>query len=129
MSTPVPLFNARARLLHWMMAPLVVAMLFIGIGMLSTTSSAYALLLAIHKPLGAALLVIAATHGYMALRSIQLHTGSLAWLSFVVTASLGIAFYIRKKPPLFKWHKRAALFSVLLVLLHLFFPGALYYLM
>ncbi len=83
----------------------------------------------IHKPLGAALLVIAATHGYMALRSIQLHTGSLAWLSFVVTASLGIAFYIRKKPPLFKWHKRAALFSVLLVLLHLLFPGALYYLM
>lgn len=58
MSTPVPLFNARARLLHWMMAPLVVAMLFIGIGMLSTTSSAYALLLAIHKPLGAAILVL-----------------------------------------------------------------------
>ena len=58
MSTPVPLFNARARLLHWMMAPLVVAMLFIGIGMLSTTSSAYALLLAIHKPLGTAILVL-----------------------------------------------------------------------
>ncbi|WP_027078995.1 cytochrome b [Luteimonas mephitis] len=58
MSTPVPLFHARARLLHWMMAPLVVAMLFIGIGMLSTTSSAYALLLAIHKPLGVAILVL-----------------------------------------------------------------------
>lgn len=58
MSTPAPLFHARARLLHWMMAPLVVAMLFIGIGMLSTTSSAYALLLAIHKPLGAAILVL-----------------------------------------------------------------------
>jgi len=58
MSTPVPLFHARARLLHWLMAPLVVAMLFIGIGMLSTTSSAYALLLAIHKPLGAAILVL-----------------------------------------------------------------------
>jgi len=58
MSTPVPLFHARARLLHWMMAPLVVAMLFIGIGMLSTTSSAYALLLAIHKPLGTAILVL-----------------------------------------------------------------------
>ena len=58
MSTPAPLFHARARLLHWMMAPLVVAMLFIGIGMLSTTSSAYALLLAIHKPLGVAILVL-----------------------------------------------------------------------
>jgi len=58
MSTQTPPFHARARLLHWLMAPLVVAMLFIGIGMLSTTSSAYALLLAIHKPLGAAILVL-----------------------------------------------------------------------
>jgi len=52
------LFDARARLLHWLMAPLLVAMLFIGIGMVSTTSSTYALLLAIHKPLGAAILVL-----------------------------------------------------------------------
>src|SRR3546814_19132444 len=33
-------------------------MLFIGVGMVSTTSSTYALLLAIHKPLGAAILVL-----------------------------------------------------------------------
>ncbi|MFC3714672.1 cytochrome b [Luteimonas soli] len=58
MSTPTAPFHAKARLLHWLMAPLVVAMLFIGIGMLSTTESAYALLLAIHKPLGAAILVL-----------------------------------------------------------------------
>src|SRR3546814_17112317 len=58
MSTPTILFDARARLLHWLMAPLLIAMLFIGIGMVSTTSSAYALLLAIHKPLGAAILVL-----------------------------------------------------------------------
>ncbi len=57
MSAPTR-FTARARLLHWLMAPMVVAMLFIGIGMLSTTSSAYALLLSIHKPLGAAILVL-----------------------------------------------------------------------
>jgi len=55
MSTPTTPFHPKARLLHWLMAPLVIAMLFIGIGMLSTTSSAYALLLAIHKPLGAAI--------------------------------------------------------------------------
>src|SRR3546814_10476605 len=33
-------------------------MLFIGVGMVSTTSSTYSLLLAIHKPLGAAILVL-----------------------------------------------------------------------
>jgi cytochrome b561 len=58
MSTPTTPFHPKARLLHWLMAPLVIAMLFIGIGMLSTTSSAYALLLAIHKPLGATILVL-----------------------------------------------------------------------
>jgi len=83
----------------------------------------------IHKPLGLTLILIAAVHGYMALGSIRLHTGALAWLAFAVTAGLGIAFYRRKKPPLFKWHKRAALISALLVLLHLLFPSALYYLL
>ncbi|GAA3925443.1 cytochrome b [Luteimonas lutimaris] len=68
MSTQTPPFHARARLLHWLMAPLVVAMLFIGIGMLSTTSSAYALLLAIHKPLGAAILVLVLLRIYTRLR-------------------------------------------------------------
>jgi len=58
MNTPTTLFHARARLLHWLMAPLLLAMLFIGLGMQSTTSPAYALLLAIHKPLGAAVLVL-----------------------------------------------------------------------
>ena len=82
-----------------------------------------------HKPLGLTLLAIAATHGYMALLSIQWHTGTLAWLGFVATASLGIAYYYTKKPPVFKWHKGAALVAVLLVLTHLFFPNLLYYLM
>jgi len=58
MSTPATEFDFKARLLHWLMAPLVIAMLFVGIGMLSTTSSAYALLLAIHKPMGAAILAL-----------------------------------------------------------------------
>ncbi len=83
----------------------------------------------IHKPLGIALFVIAATHGYMALGFFQWHTGSIAWLAFSVTASLGIALYFRRKPALFKLHKGAALTAVLLVLVHLLFPSLLYYLL
>lgn len=83
---------------------------------------------AMHKPLGIALLLIAAIHGYLALRALRWHTGTLVFLAFAATVSLGIAFYRKKKPALFKWHKRLALVSVLLVLLHLIFPGALYYL-
>lgn len=58
MNSPTTRFDMKARVLHWLMAPLVLAMLFIGIGMVSTTSPRYALLLAIHKPLGAAILVL-----------------------------------------------------------------------
>jgi cytochrome b561 len=40
------------------MAPLIVAMLFIGVGMVATVSRAHDTLIAIHKPLGIALLLL-----------------------------------------------------------------------
>ena len=58
MSAPVTQFNLHARLLHWLMALMIVAMLFIGVGMVSTTTDTYARLVAIHKPLGVAILVL-----------------------------------------------------------------------
>lgn len=51
-------FAASSRLLHWLMAVLVIAMLFIGVGMVSTVSERYALLVSIHKPLGIAILAL-----------------------------------------------------------------------
>ena len=51
-------FSPLARLLHWTMAPLIIAMLFIGVGMVATVSHAHTTLIAIHKPLGIALLVL-----------------------------------------------------------------------
>jgi cytochrome b561 len=51
-------FAASSRLLHWLMAVLVIAMLFIGVGMVSTVSARYALLVSIHKPLGIAILAL-----------------------------------------------------------------------
>ncbi|MGI6005481.1 MAG: hypothetical protein ACOX88_08750 [Christensenellales bacterium] len=80
---------------------------------------------AAHKPLGICLLLLAAVHGYLALGALRLHTGTLAGIMIFITVVLGIIFYIKKKPALFKWHKRAALITVLLTLLHLLFPGAL----
>lgn len=52
-------FAPSARLLHWLMAILIIAMLFIGITMAATVSPAYATLVGIHKPLGIAILVLA----------------------------------------------------------------------
>jgi cytochrome b561 len=51
-------FSPLARLLHWTMAPLIVAMLFIGVGMVATVSRAHETLVALHRPLGIALLLL-----------------------------------------------------------------------
>ncbi|NKJ51377.1 cytochrome B [Burkholderia sp. SG-MS1] len=57
--SPTPThFSPLARLLHWTMAPLIVAMLFIGVGMVGSVSRAHNTLIAIHKPLGIALLLL-----------------------------------------------------------------------
>jgi cytochrome b561 len=53
-----PQFTALTRLLHWLMAALVLTMLFIGVGMVSTVSPRYHALIAIHRPLGIAILVL-----------------------------------------------------------------------
>jgi cytochrome b561 len=53
-------FNLLARFLHWTMAVLILAMLLIGLGMVSTVSPRYHELLSIHRPIGAVILVLAA---------------------------------------------------------------------
>src|ERR1700716_2720289 len=51
-------FPAASRLLHWIMAPMIVAMLFIGVGMAASVSPRYDLLVSIHRPLGIAIFVL-----------------------------------------------------------------------
>src|SRR5207302_7776741 len=52
-------FTAFSRLLHWTMAIMVLAMLFIGIGMVASLSN-YHWLISIHKPLGILILILVA---------------------------------------------------------------------
>jgi cytochrome b561 len=52
-------FTPIQRLLHWLMAVCVLAMLFIGVGMVSTIMPKYLTLVSIHRPLGIAILVLA----------------------------------------------------------------------
>lgn len=51
-------FTLPSRILHWTMAPMVIAQLLIGVIMIASLSY-YPLLLAIHRPLGVAILVFA----------------------------------------------------------------------
>src|SRR6202044_3192950 len=52
-------FTVLQRLLHWLMAVCILAMLFIGVGMVSTVMPKYLTLVSIHKPLGIVILVLA----------------------------------------------------------------------
>jgi cytochrome b561 len=52
-------FTPLQRLLHWLMAACILAMLFIGVGMVSTIMPKYLPLVSIHKSLGIAILVLA----------------------------------------------------------------------
>lgn len=51
-------FDALARLLHWGMALLILAMLFVGVGMVASLSLR-PVLIELHRPLGAAILLLA----------------------------------------------------------------------
>src|ERR1700728_2677909 len=58
MTTNRKRFAAPQRLLHWLMAVCLLAILFIGVGMVSTITPKYLTLVQIHKPLGIAILVL-----------------------------------------------------------------------
>jgi cytochrome b561 len=52
-------FTPLQRVLHWIMAVCILAMLFVGVGMVSTVMPKYLALVSIHRPLGIAILVFA----------------------------------------------------------------------
>jgi cytochrome b561 len=52
-------FTPLQRLLHWLVAACLLAMLFIGVGMVSTVMPKYLTLLSIHKSLGITILILA----------------------------------------------------------------------
>ncbi|WP_426284824.1 cytochrome b [Luteibacter sp. E-22] len=52
-------FHPFARVLHWLMALAILSMLFVGAGMVTSVEARHAWLLAIHKPLGITIFVLA----------------------------------------------------------------------
>ncbi|CAM3968578.1 hypothetical protein D3C76_1044960 [compost metagenome] len=51
-------FHPLARLLHWLMAVLILAMLFVGVSMVSDLSPRHTWLVSLHKAIGLALLLL-----------------------------------------------------------------------
>jgi len=68
MNTPHTQFTPLQKLLHWSMAVLILTMLFVGIAMVATVSHAHQTMIALHRPIGIALLLLVAIRIVVRLR-------------------------------------------------------------
>jgi cytochrome b561 len=100
----VPAFPLLSRLLHWTMAVLILAMLFIGVAMVSSLSD-YHRLVAIHRPLGILLLVLVAVRLINRLLSPPppLPIDMPAALRLLAHASHGLLYGLMFAVPLVGW--------------------------
>jgi len=83
----------------------------------------------LHKPLGYVLFVSAVTHGFLALGSLRLHTGTILGIIVVITSIFGMVFYAVKNKWVVNIHKAFAYILIFLLLIHLILPSAVYYLL
>jgi cytochrome b561 len=97
-------FGALSRILHWIMAAMVLAMLFIGIAMVASLSD-YGQLVAIHRPLGIAILVLVAIRLINRLINPPppLPAGMPGWQRFAATASHYVLYGLMFVLPLVGW--------------------------
>ena len=98
-------FHPLARLLHWTMAVLILAMLFIGVGMVTTISTKHQWLLAIHRPLGVALFVLVILRLCVRLRfkPPTLPADMPAWQQSAALASHWLLYALMLAMPLVGW--------------------------
>jgi cytochrome b561 len=97
-------FTALSRILHWTMAVMVLAMLFIGIGMVASLTD-YHWLVSIHKPLGIMILILVAIRLVNRLLSPAppLPEGMPAWQRFAAHASHVVLYALMFALPLVGW--------------------------
>jgi cytochrome b561 len=105
MNKPSVRFALPARILHWLMAIMVIAMLFIGAGMVSTVSETHEWLLAIHKPLGIAigLLVVVRIVVRLTHRPPALPADLPDWQKYAATLSHWLLYALMLAMPLIGW--------------------------
>ncbi|CAJ4331460.1 cytochrome b [Burkholderia pseudomallei] len=98
-------FSPLARLLHWVMAAMIVSMLFVGAGMVTTVSGRHAALVAMHKPLGVAVLVLACVRVAVRLssRPPALPADLPGWQKFAAYGSHLVLYALMIAMPLVGW--------------------------
>lgn len=98
-------FHPALRVIHWMMAAAIMAMLFIGVAMVSTVSSLHGLLVAIHKPLGLMILGLAIVRLWLRFSTAKpaLPATLPAWQKFLAHLSHWALYAMMLAQPLIGW--------------------------
>ncbi|WP_191488992.1 cytochrome b [Pseudomonas sp. FEN] len=105
MNAPSSHFAPVARLLHWLMALMILAMLFVGAGMVASVSERHEWLLNLHKPLGVAilLLVIVRLVVRFSTRQPPLPSDLPGWQVLAAKLSHGLLYALMLVLPLLGW--------------------------
>lgn len=98
-------FAPLARLLHWLMALLVIAMLFIGAGMVASVSERHEWLIHLHKPLGVAILLLVIVRLFVRFSTCQppLPADLPGWQVLAAKASHGVLYALMLILPVLGW--------------------------
>jgi cytochrome b561 len=98
-------FSLPSRILHWLMAPLLLAMLFIGIGMVNTLSSWRPTLVELHEPLGIALFALAIVRLLLRVtrRAPAMPSTMQVWQRYIATLSHWALYGAMLAMPLLGW--------------------------
>ena len=105
MNQVVARFPLLSRVLHWVMATLILVMLFIGIGMVSTTSPRYHMLLSIHRSIGIVILILVAVRLINRLLNPppELPADLPGWQKLLATASHWLLYGLMFALPIIGW--------------------------
>jgi len=98
-------FAPLARLLHWLMALMIIAMLFIGAGMVASVSERHEWLLRLHKPLGIAILLLVIVRLFVRFTTRQppLPADLPGWQALAAKASHVLLYALMLVLPLLGW--------------------------
>ena len=110
MTPAIQRFTVLSRVLHWLMALLILAMLFIGIGMVSTVSPTYARLLSAHRSMGIVILVLVAVRliNRLMTRQPPLPADLPAWQQVMARGSHYVLYALMFALPLVGWSMLSA---------------------
>ncbi|WP_345829332.1 cytochrome b/b6 domain-containing protein [Pantoea sp. BRR-3P] len=101
----VDYFHPALRALHWLMAAAILAMLFIGVAMVSTVSSLHSFLVSIHKPLGVMILLLVVVRLWLryATAKPNLPDTLPGWQRLMAHISHGVLYVLMLAQPLIGW--------------------------